>query len=88
MHLCSRLGAILLSALFLVFAQAPATAADDPSPYTVLITGANRGIGYELARQYAEQGWTVIATARTPRDATDLKSWRRSAPMSVSKSST
>ena len=31
---------------------------------TVLITGANRGIGLELARQYAANGWNVIATAR------------------------
>src|SRR3954447_26802915 len=31
---------------------------------TVLITGANRGIGLEFARQYAADGWTVIAAAR------------------------
>jgi NAD(P)-dependent dehydrogenase (short-subunit alcohol dehydrogenase family) len=31
---------------------------------TVLITGANRGIGLELARQYAADGSQVIATAR------------------------
>ena len=31
---------------------------------TVLITGANRGIGLEFARQYAAAGWNVIATAR------------------------
>ena len=30
----------------------------------VLITGANRGIGLEFARQYAADGWNVIATAR------------------------
>ena len=31
---------------------------------TVLITGANRGIGLEFARQYSDDGWDVIATAR------------------------
>jgi NAD(P)-dependent dehydrogenase (short-subunit alcohol dehydrogenase family) len=31
---------------------------------TVLITGANRGIGLEFARQYSQDGWNVIATAR------------------------
>ena len=30
----------------------------------VLITGANRGLGLEFARQYAGDGWDVIATAR------------------------
>jgi NAD(P)-dependent dehydrogenase (short-subunit alcohol dehydrogenase family) len=39
---------------------------------TVLITGANRGIGLELARNYAERGWTVIATARKPEQADEL----------------
>lgn len=31
---------------------------------TVLITGANRGIGLEFAKQYSSDGWDVIATAR------------------------
>ena len=30
----------------------------------VLISGANRGIGLEFARQYAADGWEVVATAR------------------------
>ncbi|MEO6226113.1 MAG: SDR family oxidoreductase [Sphingomicrobium sp.] len=33
---------------------------------TVLITGANRGLGLEFARQYSAGGWDVIATSRQP----------------------
>ncbi len=40
--------------------------------HTVLITGANRGIGLEFARQYAADGWTVIGTARRPAGAEEL----------------
>lgn len=39
---------------------------------TVLITGANRGIGLELARQYSAAGWRVIGTARKPDSAEAL----------------
>lgn len=40
---------------------------------TVLITGANRGIGLALAQQFAAAGYTVIGTARKPAQATELK---------------
>jgi NAD(P)-dependent dehydrogenase (short-subunit alcohol dehydrogenase family) len=33
---------------------------------TILITGAGRGLGLEFARQFAEEGWDVIATVRDP----------------------
>jgi NAD(P)-dependent dehydrogenase (short-subunit alcohol dehydrogenase family) len=33
---------------------------------TVLITGANRGLGLEYVRQYSLQGWDVIACTRKP----------------------
>ena len=40
---------------------------------TVLVTGANRGIGLEFARQYAADGWSVIATVRTMASAGELR---------------
>jgi NAD(P)-dependent dehydrogenase (short-subunit alcohol dehydrogenase family) len=41
---------------------------------TILITGANRGIGLEFARQYAADGWRVLACCRDPQSATELRS--------------
>ncbi|HTQ99041.1 MAG TPA: SDR family oxidoreductase [Candidatus Acidoferrum sp.] len=43
---------------------------------TVLITGSNRGIGFELAKQYAEAGWNVIATARRDANSPELADLR------------
>lgn len=42
-------------------------------PGTVLVTGANRGLGLELVRQYAAEGWRVIATCRNPDSAVLLR---------------
>lgn len=39
---------------------------------TVVITGANRGIGLELARQFTAHGATVVGGCRTPDEATEL----------------
>lgn len=58
---------IALCVLSLAVVSSAATAA------TVLITGSNRGIGLELAKQYAEREWSVIATTRTPKDAVELQ---------------
>ena len=46
---------------------------------TVLITGANRGIGLEFARQYAVDGWKVFAACRNPAGAKELASLARNA---------
>lgn len=35
-----------------------------PDHRTVVITGANRGIGFELAQHYATEGWAVIGVCR------------------------
>jgi len=40
---------------------------------TILITGANRGIGLELTEQFAEDGWQVLACCRNPADARQLQ---------------
>jgi len=45
---------------------------------TVLITGANRGIGLEFARQYATDGWDVFASCRNPKAAKELANLARS----------
>ncbi|MDO9206171.1 SDR family oxidoreductase [Methylotenera sp.] len=41
--------------------------------YQVLITGANRGIGLEFTKQYAQDGWNVIACCRDPQSAAALQ---------------
>ena len=56
-----------------VMSAAASAAADDPR--TVLITGANRGIGYEFVKQYSNKGWQVIATCRDPDSADALNSF-------------
>lgn len=45
---------------------------------TVLITGANRGIGFALAQQYAAEGMQVIACCRNPANADSLKGLKES----------
>ena len=68
--------------LWLLWIAAPSFAAgslveiDDTQP-TVLITGANRGLGLEFARQYAELGWNVIASCRVPGNAEELAKLQR-----------
>lgn len=39
---------------------------------TTLITGANRGIGLEFSRQYAADGWRVLACSRYPEKSDEL----------------
>jgi NAD(P)-dependent dehydrogenase (short-subunit alcohol dehydrogenase family) len=41
-------------------------------PPILLVTGANRGLGIEFVRQYAADGWHVVATCRNPDAAAEL----------------
>ena len=52
---------------------------------TVLITGANRGIGLEFCRQYAHQGWQVLACCRQPEQAVELKQLANSMSIEIHK---
>jgi len=52
----------------------------DPSSPTILITGSNRGVGLALAKEYAGRGWNVIATCRTPAEATELNALAKANP--------
>jgi NAD(P)-dependent dehydrogenase (short-subunit alcohol dehydrogenase family) len=50
----------------------------------VLVTGANRGLGLEHARQYAATGWRVLACARRPDRAIELQALHEHFPDTVS----
>ena len=45
---------------------------DNENP-TVFITGSNRNIGLEFVKQFSENNWNVIATARNPEKAKELQ---------------
>lgn len=47
---------------------------------SILITGSNRGLGLEWARQYARLDWQVHATCRFPKKADDLLQLKRDYP--------
>ena len=57
--------------LCLVSLPGPADSAHETG--TVLITGANRGLGLEFARQFKARGYDVIGTARNPDKAAALR---------------
>lgn len=68
-----------VAALLLAAAPPPAPPAPpapgDPAPPAprAIITGANRGLGLEFARQLRAAGWDVVGTARDPKEAAELR---------------
>ncbi|HEX9170456.1 MAG TPA: SDR family NAD(P)-dependent oxidoreductase, partial [Roseiarcus sp.] len=45
----------------------------EPSPKTIVITGASSGIGKATAQLFFDKGWNVVATMRNPAAEKDLK---------------
>lgn len=74
----------LIALVTLVFVStasyADTTSTDSAYKPTVLITGANRGIGLEFVRQYAAKGWQVIATSRKPEKSDELNTMAANNP--------
>ena len=50
---------------------------------TILVTGANRGIGLEFVRQYASDGANIIACCRKPAEAKELDALAKSGKVRV-----
>jgi len=48
---------------------------------TLVITGANRGLGFEFVRQYAADGWTIVAINR--RSSTELDELAGTHPIEI-----
>ncbi|MBK1855927.1 SDR family oxidoreductase [Verrucomicrobiaceae bacterium 5K15] len=67
----TTLSRLFLALAFLVCLPNCTQAEDEP--LTVLVTGANRGLGLEHAKQWTAAGHKVIGTARKPAEAKELK---------------
>ena len=69
----SILLALVTILIFGIWGSSPAIG-QDQAP-TVLITGSSQGYGLHFVQEYANKGWNVIATCRTPETANDLKAF-------------
>jgi NAD(P)-dependent dehydrogenase (short-subunit alcohol dehydrogenase family) len=84
---------VTAAAVLLGLAVSPAARAENspvdvlPAPSetktTVLITGANRGLGLEFAKIYADKNWRVIAACRRPGEAGELNALAEKADVVV-----
>lgn len=55
----------------------------DANSPTVLVSGANRGVGLALVQEFAGHGWNVLAAARSPEAAPELAALARANPRIV-----
>lgn len=72
---------LLIAGLAVAADAPPESAASDATPLTVLVTGANRGLGLEFVRQYGARGYRIIATARDPESADELNALAKDNPL-------
>ncbi len=70
----SRRAAVTMIVIATLAAAATQAGSIDPERSTVLITGANRGIGLAFAEYYTAAGWNVLAAVRSPERARELLS--------------
>ena len=70
-NVASRLWIAVMVATLLSLSAMAAIAEEDAR--TVLITGSSKGHGLNFVNDYAERGWNVIATCRTPSEAGELQ---------------
>ena len=68
-----RIAALLLSITGLITPVIAQEVVIDEVKPTMLMTGANRGLGLEMAKQFKADGYKVIGTSRSPEKATELK---------------
>ena len=70
---CGAAAAIAVIAVACVVTGQTKPAAETPTGPTVVITGANRGLGLAFARRFSADGYQVIGTARKPDAADELR---------------
>ena len=63
----------ITSLVALLFLFNPQSHSFDNENPTIFITGSNRNIGLEFVKQFSENNWNVIATARNPEAAKELQ---------------
>ncbi len=76
----SHMAGIFLAALSVLVSVLPAPALAQSQASTILVTGSNRGIGFAFVEGYAQRGWKVIATCRTPAKADNLQALAKANP--------